>query len=101
MPAWFIKLFTQPGDIVLDPFIGSGTTAVAAKQLGRRCIGIEIDPAYIQIGQSRLNAVQAQGSLLDITQYLDTQTVEDEASSKNRQEIADSTLPESLNTLWG
>src|SRR6266852_1736135 len=58
LPAWFIKLFTQPEDIVLDPFMGSGTTAVAAKQLGRRCIGIEIDPAYIQIAQSRLNVVQ-------------------------------------------
>src|SRR5712691_2497669 len=89
LPAWFIKLFTQPEDIVLDPFMGSGTTAVAAKQLVRRCLGIEIDPAYIQIAQSRLNEVQAQGSLLDITQYLDPQTVEDEASSTNEQENTD------------
>ncbi len=35
LPAWFIKLFTQPGDIVLDPFLGSGTSAVAAVQLAR------------------------------------------------------------------
>jgi hypothetical protein len=101
LPAWFIKLFTQPDDIVLDPFMGSGTTAVAAKQLGRRCLGIEIDPAYIQIAQSRLNEVQAQGSLLDITQYLDPQTVEDEASSTNGQENTDDILSESSNTLWG
>ena len=101
LPAWFIKLFTQPDDIVLDPFVGSGTTAVAAKQLGRRCIGIEIDPAYIQIAQSRLNEVQAQSSLLDITQYLDVQTAEDEASSANIHEELNDNLPESLNTLWG
>lgn len=63
LPAWFIKLFTQPGDVVLDPFLGSGTTAVAAKQLDRRCIGIEINPEYVQLAQERLNAMQVPISL--------------------------------------
>jgi DNA modification methylase len=58
LPAWFIKLFTQPDDVVLDPFLGSGTAAVAAKQLGRRCIGIEINPEYVQLAQERLDAIQ-------------------------------------------
>jgi site-specific DNA-methyltransferase (adenine-specific) len=60
LPAWFIKLFTQPGDVVLDPFIGSGTTAVAAKQLDRRCIGIEINHEYVQLAQERLDALATQ-----------------------------------------
>ena len=41
LPTWFIKLFTQPGDTVLDPFVGSGTTAVAALLLGRHYVGID------------------------------------------------------------
>ncbi len=58
LPEWFIKLFTQTGDVVLDPFIGSGTTAIAAMQLGRRCIGIEMSPAYFQVAKQRTDALQ-------------------------------------------
>lgn len=43
-----------PGDIILDPFAGSGTTCVAAKHLGRRFIGIEINPDYCKIAEDRL-----------------------------------------------
>ena len=48
LPEFFIKLFTDEGDVVLDPFLGSGTTYRVAKQLGRVPIGIEIDPEYVQ-----------------------------------------------------
>lgn len=51
LPSWFIKLFTQPGDIVLDPFIGSGTTAVAARKLGRKFIGIETKEEYFELAE--------------------------------------------------
>lgn len=54
LPEWFINLFTEEGDIVLDPFIGSGTSAVAARQLKRRFIGIDIKPGYCQISRERL-----------------------------------------------
>ena len=69
LPAWFIKLFTQPGDVVLDPFIGSGTTAVAAAQLGRVYVGMEQDANYVAIAQERLSRVEtaAQPPLLSVS----------------------------------
>ena len=45
---------TDEGDIVLDPFIGTGTTAIAAKKLGRKFIGIDIDPKYVEITNRKL-----------------------------------------------
>ncbi len=49
-----IRLFSISGQVVLDPFLGSGTTAVAAKRLHRSCIGIEINADYIQIAKQRI-----------------------------------------------
>jgi site-specific DNA-methyltransferase (adenine-specific) len=46
LPEWFIKLFTKPGDTVLDPFMGSGTTIFVADRMLRNSIGIEIVPEY-------------------------------------------------------
>jgi modification methylase len=50
---------TQPGDLVLDPFFGTGTTGVVAKRLGRNYIGIERDPGYIARAEKRLGATPA------------------------------------------
>lgn len=47
LPDFFIKLFTDPGNVVLDPFSGSGTTFRVATGLGRVPIGIEVNPDYI------------------------------------------------------
>jgi site-specific DNA-methyltransferase (adenine-specific) len=60
LPTWFIKLFTQPNDLVLDPFLGSGTTAVAAIQLGRKYVGIDTEQNYIEISKARLLDTQIQ-----------------------------------------
>lgn len=49
-----ITTWTNPGEIVLDPFAGSGTTIKAAKELGRQAIGIEVNPDYVQIIKRRL-----------------------------------------------
>ncbi len=54
LPEWFIKLFTQPGDVVLDPFMGSGTTAQAAIRLGRNFVGIDFNPEYVILARERI-----------------------------------------------
>ena len=54
LPEWFIKLFTKPGDIVLDPFLGSGTAAVASRRLGRTYIGIELLKEFCAQSEKRL-----------------------------------------------
>jgi DNA modification methylase len=46
LPSWFIKLFTKEDDVVIDPFLGSGTTALAALKLNRRYVGIELNKEY-------------------------------------------------------
>ena len=55
LPSWFIKLFTKPGDVVLDPFLGSGTTSIAAFQLDRSSIGIEIQEEYHKLAIENIN----------------------------------------------
>jgi site-specific DNA-methyltransferase (adenine-specific) len=54
LPRRLIELYTYEGDLVLDPFIGSGTTAVAAVRTGRRYVGVETDPGYIELAKARL-----------------------------------------------
>jgi DNA modification methylase len=55
--------FTNAGDLVLDPFMGSGTTGVACVQTGRSFVGIEIDPTYYAIAEERIAEAQAQPPL--------------------------------------
>jgi site-specific DNA-methyltransferase (adenine-specific) len=57
---WAIERFTRPGEIVLDPFMGSGTTGVACVKLGRNFIGIEKEPKYYDIAARRIHEAQQQ-----------------------------------------
>ena len=60
---------TNPGDVVLDPFFGTGTTGAAAKRLGRHYIGIERDPGYIEVARQRLTEIEpASREALSVTQ---------------------------------
>ena len=54
---WCLQKYSEPGMTVLDPFMGSGTTCVACKKLGRNFIGIEKEPAYVEIALKRLEKV--------------------------------------------
>ncbi|HQP08899.1 MAG TPA: site-specific DNA-methyltransferase [Anaerolineaceae bacterium] len=54
LPYRLIQLYTFTGDIILDPFIGSGTTAVAALMSGRKYIGYEINPQYAELAEARI-----------------------------------------------
>ena len=58
LPEWFIKLFTQENDVVLDPFAGSGTTLAVSQRLLRHSIGIEIMPEYYDMMKKELEPVQ-------------------------------------------
>ncbi len=55
LPTWFIKLFTQKDDWVLDPFCGVGTTCEVAQSLHRHSVGIEIKPEYYELSKANLN----------------------------------------------
>ncbi len=54
LPEWLIELYTYEGDLVLDPFMGSGSTAVAAVRTGRRYVGYDLDPDYLDIARARV-----------------------------------------------
>ncbi|MDT5060214.1 MAG: hypothetical protein QOH63_673 [Acidobacteriota bacterium] len=63
LPSWFIKLFTKEDDIVLDPFLGSGTTAIAARRLKREYIGIELKEEYFERASEALCLPLFEGQL--------------------------------------
>ena len=58
LPEWFIKLFTNEEDTVLDPFMGSGTSVVVARKMGRNAIGIDIVPEYVEMAKDKLEIYQ-------------------------------------------
>jgi DNA modification methylase len=77
LPSWFIKLFTNPGGIVLDPFVGSGTTAVAATLLQRHFVGIEQNREYCELSRNSLLALtsnQLEFPLMNNTNHYEHRT---------------------------
>lgn len=54
LPEWFIKLFTKEGDVVLDPFMGSGTAVRVAQCMARQAVGIEVMPEYYDIAKASM-----------------------------------------------
>ena len=58
LPEWFIKLFTREYDMVLDPFMGSGTTLFVANRMKRHSIGIDIVPEYCEMVKKKLKPIE-------------------------------------------
>lgn len=54
---WLVKWYTEAEELIVDPFCGSGTTLVAAQRLGRRSIGVDLNPSYLQLCIKRLSEV--------------------------------------------
>jgi site-specific DNA-methyltransferase (adenine-specific) len=54
---YLVKLVSREGAVVLDPFAGSGSTLIACKRLGRKYIGIELEPDYVKIAEARIKSV--------------------------------------------
>lgn len=65
---WCIQKYTKPGDLVLDPYMGSGTTAVACIELGRRFIGIERESKYVKLARERIKALEMKPQLPGMAQ---------------------------------
>ena len=61
--SWLVGKLSQEGETILDPFMGSGTTGVACVKLGRKFIGIEIEPKYFDIACKRIEDAYKQGDL--------------------------------------
>ena len=62
LPRRFAELYTYRNDVVLDPFMGSGSTALAAIQTGRRFIGFDTDRAYVAAAEARIRSEAGQGA---------------------------------------
>jgi DNA modification methylase len=56
---------SRTDEIALDPFLGSGSTLIAAEQLGRRCFGVDLDPRYVDVSVQRWEAVTGEQGMLE------------------------------------
>jgi len=61
-----LKDYSEPNNLILDPFCGSGTTCVAAEELGRRWIGIDISPVYVDIARKRIQEAKDKYALFEV-----------------------------------
>ena len=84
-----IELFSHQGELVLDPFVGSGTTLIAAQDLNRNAIGFDLQEKYLSLCENRLNSTE--GSNTDFWQM----AIQDDARN-----IASWIKPESLSLIW-
>lgn len=85
--AKIILASSNPGDVVLDPFLGSGTTSVVAKKLGRRYVGIEIDEAYCCLAEKRLEMAERDNTIQGYVDgvFWERNTIKEQQTLLNRK----------------
>ena len=66
LPHRLIKMYSFKGDVILDPFVGSGTTCIAALKNDRDYVAYDIDPEYVKLAENRISAYRDQLKLFDI-----------------------------------
>jgi transcriptional regulator with XRE-family HTH domain len=71
--SYLVTLGSREGDVVLDPFVGSGTTCIAAKMLGRKGIGIDINPEYCEISRKRIATIPEKLDKFMVTEIMNLQ----------------------------
>ena len=86
LPSFFIKAYTDKGDNVYEPFCGSGTTLIAAEQLGRKCYGMEISPQYCDVIVNRWETLTGKKAVLEVNdgKARTTQAANSGATAKRR-----------------
>jgi DNA modification methylase len=89
LAAHFIKLFTHKGELVLDPFVGSGTTLVAAQDLERNAVGFDLKQEYVDLAHSRISRPR-------LTDFTETPTTKQLAICANAKDIAEYLEPETV-----
>jgi site-specific DNA-methyltransferase (adenine-specific) len=84
--AKIILASSNPGDVVLDPFLGSGTTSVVAKKLERRYVGIEIDETYCCLSEKRLELAEVDNTIQGYTDgvFWERNTLQEQQMNKGR-----------------
>jgi site-specific DNA-methyltransferase (adenine-specific) len=96
--AKLVLASSNPGDVVLDPFLGSGTTSVVAKKLGRRFIGIEIDETYCCLAEKRLEMAEKDTSIQGYSDgvFWERNTLQDQKRSRTNRGSKKLTKQETL-----
>ena len=90
LPKRLIEIYTMPGEVVLDPFMGSGSTLVAAKMLRRKGIGFDVVPEYVELAKKRLSDVGA------ISKFLGDNVPEPEVYCEDARNLLKYVKPESI-----